>query len=60
METKQKKEKSEINLLAGKASFTNEPLWYRLIVIVLLAAFLLVVFWVFYRLDKFIISVLVS
>jgi hypothetical protein len=34
-------QKSDFNLLKGKASFTNEPLWYRLIVYLIQAAFYL-------------------
>jgi hypothetical protein len=32
---------SNFNLLRGKASFTNEPLWYRLVVYVIQAVFIL-------------------
>ncbi len=47
METKQKKEKSKIDLLKGKATFTSEPLWYRLVVIGLMFAFLVIVLFLF-------------
>lgn len=35
-----------INLLNGKVSFKNEPHWYKLIVIIVMAAFLLLVLWI--------------
>ena len=37
----QLKKESSINLLTGKASFTNEPLWYRLVVMIIMALFIL-------------------
>jgi hypothetical protein len=40
-------EKSEINLLTGKISFTNEPLWYRIIIILLVAGFIIGSMWAF-------------
>jgi hypothetical protein len=36
---------SHIDLLKAKASFTDEPLWYRLVVIILMAGFLLLFVW---------------
>jgi hypothetical protein len=43
---KNKKNDSEFNLLSGRARFTNEPLWYRIIVIVFMAAFILLLTWI--------------
>ena len=40
-----KKELSRISLLNGKISFTDEPHWYRVIVILIVAIFLLILFW---------------
>lgn len=37
------KTQSHVNLLSGKANFTTEPLAYRLVVIVLMSAFLLLI-----------------
>lgn len=37
------KNSSFVNLIKGKVSFTNEPLWYRLIVIALIAIFIICV-----------------
>src|SRR5579863_575473 len=39
------KRKTEINLLAGKLSFTDEPQWFKLIVIALVMVFLGFLIW---------------
>ena len=39
---KKGKTDSSVNLLAGKANFTDEPYWYRLLVIVIIAVFIMV------------------
>ena len=41
-----KKEPSRLSLLNGKMSFTDEPHWYRLLVILIVAIFLLCLFWI--------------
>lgn len=40
---------SLVNLLAGKITFTNEPLWYRLTVILIIAAFILTAIYFLHR-----------
>lgn len=40
-----KKDSSSINLLAGIANFTNEPLWYRILITIIIAVFIISVIW---------------
>lgn len=42
---KKDKKQSDFNLLQGKATFTDEPLWYRLIIMLAMAVFILVIIW---------------
>ena len=37
---------SSVSLLRGSVSFTTEPLWYRLVVVFMMGAFLLGMIWV--------------
>ena len=43
---KNEKENSSIDLLKGKVSFRDEPLWYRLVVILMVILFLLIALWI--------------
>jgi hypothetical protein len=43
---KQKKDPSMIDLLRGRMSFSNEPIWFRLVVILLVISFLLGVIYI--------------
>lgn len=40
-----KTQASSFDLLKGRASFSNEPLWYRLIVYLIQAAFFILLFY---------------
>ena len=52
-----RKEPSQYDLLRGKMNFTNEPLWFRLVLILITAAFFISMAW---ALKEWVIPALVA